>query len=310
VIGGAAAEVSIGAQPIALGFSLDSLARLAVKIAGYDPVLVALGLAGAVLAARRRELRALALWLAVYAGIVMTNPSDHVRYLLPASIALAAFGGLAGERLAASRAGRVALALALAVPLAQSLRFDVVMRREDTRADGERALASLPAGAVVAIDHYGPTPELSRAALERVQMLRGSLRAREAHRMAYFDAKIEPPGGFGADVVAVEELFEIDPRSGEYVVRPGLRRLGTTAAEVFARLSVTHLMLAERRPGREARPLAPLVAAGEPLAVIEPSARGERCADAFLPTEMDFPLTSLWRVERPGPRLALYSLAP
>ena len=29
-------------------------------------------------------------------------------------------------------------------------------------------------------------------------------------------------------------------------------------------------------------------------------------SEAFLPTEMDFPFTALWEVERPGPYLRLY----
>lgn len=53
------------------------------------------------------------------------------------------------------------------------------------------------------------------------------------------------------------------------------------------------------------------VAGREPLSVVDPSAEaGDPCEEAFLPTEMDFPLTGLWQVTRPGPRLELHELGP
>jgi hypothetical protein len=33
-------------------------------------------------------------------------------------------------------------------------------------------------------------------------------------------------------------------------------------------------------------------------------------SEAFLPTEMRFPLTALWEVDRPGPELRLLGLEP
>jgi hypothetical protein len=309
VIGGEQAELSIGAQPIAVGFSLANAGRLALKLFGYDPVLVALGLAGFVVAFRRRELRGAMVLLVVYAVIALTNPSDHVRYLLPVCMLLALPAGAFVERAGGSRIADLALATLLALPLIQALRFDLVLRREDTRFEAERTLAALPKGSTIAIDHYGPTPELSRAALERIRDLRGELRAREAHRMAYFEASKAPPGGPGVDAIAVEELFEVDPQTLEYGVRPSLRPRGATPRELLANLGVTHLVLAERRPGGEPRPLRALVAGAEPIAVVDPSSSAHSCDEAFLPTEMDFPLTALWLVKRPGPRVALYRLS-
>lgn len=310
VIGGERAELAIGAQPINVGFSLASAARLSAKLTGYDPVLVVLGLAGLVLAFKKRELRGAMLLLAVFAGIVLTNPSDHVRYLLPACMLLTLPAGLVFERFGAKQPARSVLLALLAVPLVQALRFDLVLRREDTRSQAERALASLPIGATIAIDHYGPTPELSRAALERIRDVRGELRAREAHRMAYFDAGLEPPGGAGLDALGAEELFEVDPATLEYGVRAKLRERAATPRELLAALGVDYLVLAERRPGREQRPLASLVAGTQALTVIDPCGGQTACSEAFLPTEMDFALTALWRAARPGPRISIYRLAP
>ena len=88
-----------------------------------------------------------------------------------------------------------------------------------------------------------------------------------------------------------------------------VRALGATPREVLASLGVTHLLLAERRPGGEPRPLAALAKESDILTTIDPSAEPrDPCDEAFLPTEMDFPLTALWQVSRPGPRISLYEL--
>jgi len=51
-----------------------------------------------------------------------------------------------------------------------------------------------------------------------------------------------------------------------------------------------------------------LVEGGREVFIVSPAGGRERPREAFLPTEMDFPLTALWRVERPGPFMASYEL--
>ena len=63
----------------------------------------------------------------------------------------------------------------------------------------------------------------------------------------------------------------------------------------------------EAKNGR-AKPLAPLADGAREIATINPG-RGELPREAFLPTEMDFPLTGLWQVTRPGPVLRIVELA-
>jgi hypothetical protein len=86
---------------------------------------------------------------------------------------------------------------------------------------------------------------------------------------------------------------------------------------VFEDLGVTHVCLVDRRPGDGVAPLlisgvgedgaAALSLHGPPQVVVDPS-EGRGCREALLPTDMDFPLTELWRVRRPGPRLEVYAL--
>jgi len=312
VIGGGAHAntLSIGGQAIRTDFSLTGAPRLLKALLGYDPVLLLLGVAGLALLWRERATRVAVLGCALLAVLALANPSDHARYLLPAAMLLALGAGALFERLWPARAWRPVLVAALVLPLVQALRFDWLLRQVDTRAQAEIALATLPVGAVVAIDNYGPQVDLDERALERLAKLR-TLYAREELRRAYFEAKVEPPTGPGIDAIQCEDLFGIDPQSREYSVNANtaVRALGSTPREVLRSLEVTHLLLAERRPGREPRPLAKLVSGREPLSVVDPSADASHlCGEAFLPTEMDFPLTALWQVSRPGPRLALYAL--
>lgn len=308
--GGQHATLDLGAQPLRLGLSFASAQRLSLALFGYDPALVLLGLPGLWCAFHMRALRPIAVGAVLIGLVALFNPSDHVRYLLPTTMLLAFGAGALVEHLWTSKVLRgVSIAL-LGLALVQAARFALVLRAEDTRNEFESVLAALPQGSIVAIDHYGPLPERSRAALERTKLVR-ELYGREAHRMAYFEAGVEPPGGAGIDAFGVEDLFGIDPQSLEYAVKddPRVRAFGDTPRDVLSQLGVTHLVLAERRPTSELRPLAQLVTGQTPLAVLDPSSdEDDPCDEAFLPTEMDFPLRALWQVKRPGPRLELYAL--
>lgn len=300
----AAGEFSVGGQAVRFGVSWDSVEHLATSFFGYDPALAALGVLGFVFFLRER--RWIAVWLfTLAAGIFfLTNPSDHVRYLLPVGALLALFAGRIVELAWKRPATRALVCVVLLVPLVQAVRFDVVLAREDTRAEAERRLAELPATARIAIDHYGPAIDLDRAALERLAELR-ELRQREANRLEFLKLDVYPPERLGLDAWFVEELCGVDPASGEYGVQPALRARGATPDALFAALGITHVLLVDR-DGQGSR-LDGLATHGRELWRISPGCEG-RASDgleAFLPTEMRFPLTALWRVERPGPSLRL-----
>jgi hypothetical protein len=200
----------------------------------------------------------------------------------------------------------------LCFPLVEVLRLDVLLRREDTRAECEARLEALPEGALVAIAPYGPELELDRVSLYRLQLLRNSLReplrAREQHRLERFErGELRPDAG--ANAVRAEELFEIDERRGTVALRAGLEPLGRDPQSVLAALHATHYLRVTRRM-QEGEPalLDRLVAGRAPLWVLDPASGPAGTREAFLPTEMDFPLRGLWSVQRPGPRLELYTL--
>jgi hypothetical protein len=317
VIGGEAIEemggMQIGGMSIVFGVRWESVLRLTKALIGYDPVVVVLGLLGFWLALRQRALRAPALFTLLWAAFFLTNQSDHVRYLLPVMTLLALPAALLCEVWLDRARVRNLVIVLLCVPLVQALRFDYLMSRIDTRADAEALVAALPGQVLVAIDRYGPEVELDRQSIERLDRLRVSrkegLRSREEHRRRKFDRDLVPPGEQGVNAVRVEELFEIDDRNKTVKVREGLEPLGQNAREVLHNLGVKYLLLVERRMHGDAENLLQPISAGiQPAFVIDPSSGSQRTSEAFLPTEMDFPLSALWSVNRPGPWIALYPL--
>lgn len=310
VVGGARAadDFSIGGQALRLELSLATVKSLALSLVGYDPILVVLGVVGVPMLFARRGTRAAGAFTVFAAVFFLGLMTDHVRYLLPLCLMLALAGGVAAERLFAGLGGTLLAGALLLVPLVQALRFDWVLVRTDTRAMAEGRLARLPEGAIVAIDHYGPTPDLDARALERLAGLR-ELRTRETARAARLSAGALPEGERGVDAIAVEELFGPDLDTGEYGVLERAAHLGATPQAVLERLGVTHVLMVWRDTG-EPRPLEPFVADQRLLWVLTPSREGEVPSEAWLPTEMEFPATGLWQVERPGPLLRLYERTP
>lgn len=297
----------------------ESFVRLSQQIAGYDPVVLLLGLAGVLFALRDRRLRGVTLFTLAWALVFMTNHNDHVRYLLPVTVLLALPAGLFVERSWERKGLRVALLALLAFPLVQAARFDWVMMHADTRTLAEERLAHLPSSAHVAIDRYGPVVDLDRAALYTLITLRNTrgraLGAREEFRKREIDSG--SPESVGLNAVHIEDVFgfneendlTFDRRRQSATLHPELASLGKTPTEVFASLGITHYLRVDRRPVEKAPDL--LFGAQLPGKVawtIDPAGGSGCVGEALLPLEMDFALTGLWCVERPGPLLELRGL--
>jgi hypothetical protein len=326
-------DVAIGGQALILDVRWASFVRLSKALVGYDGaivVLAALGLWGALAQRGTRPVTLFALaWLAFF----LTNQNDHVRYLLPAAVLLVWPAGVAAELLLARRWGVLVLAPLLVFPLVQALRLAWVLDRPDTREQAAALLSGdLPESARVAIDRYGPNLPLDRASLERLAGWR-ELGSRERHRLAYLEAGLEPPGpgsmaGRGVDAIPIGDLFRFWDRRRTYALAPTpaespeLAGTADDAGAVLRALGVTHVLLVDRRPGDGVPPAlvdaAPALdgfekprplSVGDPILVVDPAGGGATPREALLPTDMDFPLTGLWQVERPGPRLVLAPLA-
>ena len=138
------------------------------------------------------------------------------------------------------------------------------------------------------------------------------LRAREAHRMAHYEANaadlIEP----GLSVLFLEELLAFEQGEEGVHLRPFAGDpFGATPLEAMRELGLTHVLFVDFSPAaREVGELAPedVSPGAEPVWVIDPSTGDVEAREARLPLEMRFPLTGLWSVERPGPKLTLVEL--
>lgn len=319
-------DVAIGGQAMVLEVRWASLERLTAALVGYDPAVVALGALGLFGALALRGTRPVALFTLAWLAFFLTNQNDHVRYLLPAAVLLAWPAGVAAELLLARRWGALVLAPLLLLPLVQAGRLAVLLRRADTRAVAEALLADLPPGARVAIDRYGPQPPLALASLERAAEWR-ELGGRERRRVERLLAGV-PDEPAGLDAVLLQDVLAFDDRHRAYALAPGPARDGELAAaagdagDALRALGVTHVLLVDRRPGDGVPPLlvddAPALDGRakpapaqllEPTWIVDPS-EGRGTREALLPTDMDFPLTALWSVARPGPRMVLAPLAP
>ena len=129
----------------------------------------------------------------------------------------------------------------------------------------------------------------------------------------------------------IEELLDGDERDGSIAVKQGLQARGATPQAVLQSVAVTHVLEVRRRSAGDLAAVdryhlyAHLWSTGRELARIDPtcidpgsdpgsagsSGTASSTADEMLlPVEMDFPLTALWSVNRPGPALRLLALTP
>ena len=115
------------------------------------------------------------------------------------------------------------------------------------------------------------------------------------------------------EVFTFDEVDGRDERSQQLAVAECLAAdLGTDPRGVLSKLGITHALLVDRRLA-DGVPSLLLARDREDSTVwtVDPrSVRDRPASEAFLPTEMDFPLTGLWSVERPGPLLELVQLRP
>ena len=329
-------DASFGGQGIVFELRWASVERLARALFGYDPAIVIFSILGLFAALARRETRAVTAFVLVWLAFFMTNQNDHIRYLLPAAVLLVYPAGVAAELLLQKRFGLLVLAPLCLFPLVQATRLAWVLRQPDSREVALLSIDQLPDNARIAIDRYGPNVPMDEASLERVAGLR-ELGSREKNRLAFLEVDVIPPSGAGRDVLRLEDLYQFSDRDRNYKLNPivvasltetvgeaSAALAATSTDECFRLLGITHVLLVDRRPldgvppavldtepalDDKAKPL-PLTFTGTEWTVINPSGHPSLAAETLLPTDMDFPLTAIWQVDRPGPYMELRALEP
>ncbi len=327
-------DIGIGGQGLIFELRWASVVRLSRALFGYDPAIVLLSALGLFGALARRETRAVTVFVLAWLAFFLSNQNDHVRYLLPAAVLLVYPAGIAADLLLKRRFGLLLLAPLCVLPLVQATRFAWVLRQPDSRVQAQEVIEALPDDAVIAIDRYGPEVPMNLTCLVRLAKWR-KLGSREQNRLAFLEAGVLPASGLGRDVMRLKDLYDFSDRQRTYALKPSvvadlIETRGeasaalavSSTAECFRILGITHVLLVDRRPldeipppvvdpypGPEEAPNPRPLELGTAKAIgLYPTVGSERTAETLLPTDMDFPLTSIWQVERPGPWMVLHEL--
>jgi len=280
---------------------------------GYDPVLVALGLIGLFLAApalRGRGALLLVLPPLLLALLFLLYDGSHVRYLMPAVPFLAIGAVETLQRLLAApvgpRAARAALAsAAVALPLVQAARLDLLLGRTDTRTEAAQRLAALTQpGQLIAVDGYGPPLQPTGASVARWHALVWASQSEE-RALELAEAGV-PERPEARDVLPLYRFWKFQSCYPSDYLGPGGP---TELADFMQAWEVSWYVQVDRAPAREPRaPVDAFVAAHGTLALeLSPTGRTPP-REAALPTEMSFPLRDLWLYQRPGPWVRVWRL--
>ena len=289
------------------GFTFFAEATLA-----YEPTITILGIIGAVLAARRfrsTALVVLAYPVFHYVMFATTAPSLEQRYMLPGVVLLALPAGLAASRLFSWLSVRlrglgsphvavtvVAVILAALVSI-PALRYDGVLAQTDTRTLAKDWIeANIPAGSDVAEESYTPplSPDLESLRAQQ-QSNPGSLGTRDQWVL-----KNGLPAGEVAYRLTMLNLVDTSPEI-DYIspyVATHYHRYYVVSDFRWKSEQLGHLAL-EAYLSRHGR----LIKAFYP-------SRDESYIPSDMLNNMEDPLHELWKVDRPGPRIEIYEVAP
>jgi hypothetical protein len=289
------------------GFTFYAEATLA-----YEPAITLLGIVGAVLAARRFRSTALVVLsypVFHYLAFATTAPSMEQRYMLPAVVLLALPAGLAASRglawldgkLGGTSGGHAATALVavlLAIIVAMpALRYDGALARTDTRTLAKSWIeANIPAGSDVAVESYTPPLVSDLETLRAQQQTQpGSLGTR--------DQWVLENGLSSADVAyRLTRLNLVDTSPAVDLMTP---YLATNKNRYYV---VSDFRWKSEHLGHQALE-AYLARNGRLLKAFYPS-RDTGYIPSDILNNMEDPLSELSKVDRPGPRIEIYEVAP
>lgn len=277
----------------------------------YDPAITLLGIAGAVVAARRYGATAalvISYPLFHFAMFATTAPSMEQRYILPAIVLWAVPAGLAaataGEwvasRLGGSQVARGTVALLAVAMLGlaslPALRYDAILARVDTRTLAKAWIErDVPAGSEVVVESYAPPLTPSMETLRAQQ--RENPRSLGNRDQWLLDEGL-PEGEPAYDLVRLN-LVDTSPRVDS--VTPYL------AAHQNRYFVVSDFQWKSDHQGHMA--LKDYLARnGRLMGRISPSNHPGYVPSDLL-NNMEDPLVELWMVERSGPVVEIYEVA-
>lgn len=290
-------------------FNGGGFGKLARWAALYEPTLLLAAVGGVATIWRRRE--RLAEWslvavypvafLLVYGSYEVVHPRYLVSLVPFLALPAGAWIGDLARRLSVSRhpetatRGRpllVALVLLIAFgwPLVQAVRLDLLLTRADSRELARSwVLAHLSPRSTIGLEAHGIELEPDAASLRHAVGLGGErLGVRDRRRLE-----------LGAPGWSIRRLWQL----------AGYR--SAALSDTVERLGLDYVVAVRRgEERRDDRFYLGLEARGERLATFDPRLPGTGPVETDLPTELDDPITGLWRVERPGPIVEVFAVAP
>lgn len=301
--------ITIGGQAFDLSrFGAERLGQTLWGWLGYDPVLVLLGLVGLVALARQVRGRGALLIVApplVLAAIFLLYDGTHVRYLMPAVPFLAISAAcLIGElRRSGGRLAVLVALAAVAVPIVQASRLDLLLGRDDTRTHAVQVITGFTSGTdLLAVDGYGPplvpTAASVDALVEQVWI------SRAEQRVMDFAAAGVAESSAARALLPIGRFWKYDSYyPTDYLLNGRVAEL----ADFMSAWGVTHYVQVDRVPDEQRRaPVTAWTGAHCELVYEASPMAGSPPAEAALPTDMAFPLTQLWAYERPGPWIRVW----
>jgi hypothetical protein len=233
-----------------------------------------------------------------------------VRYLLPA-VPWLGLGAACALRLLVTVPGGgrpvrvLAAGLAVALPLVQAARLDLLLGRTDTRTQAASdLLAVIPRGQLAAVDGYGPPLLPTAASVERIFDEVWTRREEQQVRALGQAGVPDPPQA--RDLLPIGRYWRYDSYyPTDFTGGEAPKELGRFLDE----RGVAFYVQVDRQPDEQRRlPVTQLMAArGRLVYEISPTGRSQP-AEAALPTDMGFPLLQIWRYERPGPWIRCWQL--
>ncbi len=290
------------------GFTFFAEAALA-----YEPAITILGIAGAILAAQRFGSTAavvLAYPIFHYLMFATTAPSMEQRYMMPAIILLALPAGLAASQAITSlnralgkssgmRPATIFLTAVLAILVSiPALRYDEVLVQTDTRTLAKQWIeTNVAAGADLAVESYAPPLTASLETLRAQQLAEpGSL----GNRDQWVLEKGLPAGEVAYRLTRLNLLVDTAPAVDRMTPYLASHRHRYFVVSDY-RWKSDHLSHQALK--------AFLASHGRLVRAFYPSRDGSYVPSDVL-NNMEDPLNELWKVDRPGPRIEIYEVAP
>lgn len=305
------ASINIGGQKLVLDLFTGGRAWITIKgLFGYDPVCLVLGITGLILAFIHKGLSGARMILGVFCGFILAffliYQNCHIRYMLPLAPGLALGAAYLGDRLATRfnvKEAWIFIPLVL-VGAIQCARMDYLLCLTDTRDIARKWIEiNIPPDTRIAAEGYTAPINPNTESLNYLKEEAGVWLRRKEELV--LDGKSRLVDVKRYYLIPMERFYH------EQSYWPHQYKLGgeMPIKAFLDDKNVERLMLYDRWPQRERQaPLVEYIAERcELLQTFSPAATDDP-AEATLPTDMDFPLTTLWITKRPGPLLKVYEV--